>query len=45
MCAWDIRGTPSLGFLDRAGRLRLHRFGRIGDWDLRLMIDRLMAKS
>jgi len=45
MSAWALRGTPSLVLVDRAGRLRLHRFGRIADRELRQMIDRLMAES
>ena len=45
MQRWQLRGTPSLVLLDRTGRVRLHRFGRVEDLDLGLMLGRLLGES
>ncbi len=45
MQRWQLSGTPSLILLDRAGRVRLNRFGRVDDLELGLMLGRLLAES
>lgn len=43
MRGYGMRGTPTLILIDRDGRQRLHRFGRISDLELGLAIGRLLA--
>lgn len=45
MQRWDLQGTPSLILLDRAGRVRLNRFGRVDDLELGTMLGRLLAET
>lgn len=45
MAQWRLRGTPSTLLLDREGRLRLHRFGAIGELRLGASIGRLLTES
>jgi hypothetical protein len=45
MQRWELQGTPSLILLDRAGRVRLNRFGRVEDLELGLMLGRLLAEA
>lgn len=45
MQRWQFSGTPSLVLLDRAGRVRLHRFGCVDDLELGVMLGRLLAES
>ncbi|MFU8877341.1 MAG: TlpA family protein disulfide reductase, partial [Wenzhouxiangellaceae bacterium] len=45
MQRWQLRGTPSLVLLDRTGCLRLHRFGRVDDLELGLMLGRLLGEA
>lgn len=44
MRAYDMRGTPTLVVIDRAGRIRLHAFGRVGDLTLGALIGGLLAE-
>lgn len=44
MQAYALRGTPSLLLIDRAGRLRLHEFGRIADLALGSALGQLLAE-
>ena len=44
MRAYDMRGTPTLVVIDRAGRIRLHAFGRVGDLALGALIGGLLAE-
>jgi hypothetical protein len=44
MRRYEMRGTPSLMLIDRAGRLRLHEFGRVDDLHLGMEIGRLLAE-
>lgn len=43
--AWDLRGTPSLLVLDRAGRLRLHHFGTLDDLRLGALLGGLLRET
>ncbi|MFN2335066.1 MAG: TlpA family protein disulfide reductase [Wenzhouxiangellaceae bacterium] len=45
MQRWELNGTPSLILLDRSGRVRLNRFGRVDDLELGLMLGKLLAES
>lgn len=40
-----MRGTPTLVLIDRAGKLRLHEFGRMDDLRLGMMLGRLLAEG
>lgn len=44
MRAYDMRGTPTLVVIDRAGCIRLHAFGRVGDLALGALIGGLLAE-
>jgi hypothetical protein len=45
MRAYAMQGTPSLILIDRAGRLRLHEFGRMDDLRLGSLLGRLVTES
>ncbi|MDT8439967.1 MAG: TlpA family protein disulfide reductase [Wenzhouxiangellaceae bacterium] len=45
MQRWNLQGTPSMILLDRAGRVRLNRFGRVEDLELGLMLGQLLAET
>ena len=45
MRRYEMRGTPTLILIDRAGKLRLHEFGRIDDLRLGMMLGRLLAEG
>lgn len=45
MQRYQLRGTPSLMLIDRAGRLRANAFGRIEDLPLGASIGRLLAEA
>ncbi len=45
MQRWQLRGTPSLILLDRSGRVRLNRFGRVDDLELGVMLGRLLGET
>ncbi len=45
MRAYAMRGTPTLLLIDRAGRLRAHRFGQIEDLALGAQLAALLAES
>ena len=45
MKTYALRGTPSLLVIDRAGRLRLKHFGRIGDMEIAAEISALMYEQ
>lgn len=45
MRRYELRGTPSLMLIDRAGRLRVHEFGRIDDLRLGVWLGRLLAEQ
>jgi peroxiredoxin len=45
MRALGLRGTPSLVLIDRAGRIRLHHFGRLDDLRLGAMLGELLAEA
>jgi len=45
MRRYGMQGTPALVLIDRAGRLRLHQFGRIDDLSPGVMIGRLMPED
>ena len=42
--AYALRGTPSLVLLDKAGRVRLHHFGRLDDLQAGAAVGRLLAE-
>lgn len=44
MRAYGMRGTPTLVVIDRAGRIRLHAFGRAEDLALGALIGRLLVE-
>lgn len=44
MRAYGFQGTPSLVIIDRAGRVRLHAFGRVEDLALGALLGRLLAE-
>lgn len=41
---YQLRGTPSLLLIDRAGKLRYSHFGRAGDMQVGALIGRLLAE-
>lgn len=41
---YQLRGTPSLLLIDRAGRLRFSHFGRAGDMQVGALIGRMLAE-
>ena len=43
MRAYGMRGTPTLVVIDRAGRIRLHAFGRVEDLVVGALIGSLLA--
>jgi thiol-disulfide isomerase/thioredoxin len=45
MRRYGMRGTPTLILIDRAGKLRLHEFGRMEDLRLGMMLGQLLAES
>jgi hypothetical protein len=45
MRAYAMQGTPSLILIDRAGRMRLHEFGRMDDLRLGSLLGRLVTES
>lgn len=45
MHRYAMRGTPTLILIDRAGKLRLHEFGRMDDLRLGMMLGQLLAES
>jgi len=45
MRAYALQGTPSTLLVDRAGRLRLHRFGALDDLELGLALGALLAEA
>jgi peroxiredoxin len=45
MRAYGLRGTPSLVLIDRDSRIRLHRFGRMGDLELGAAVGELLAED
>lgn len=45
MRRYELRGTPSLMLIDRAGRLRVHEFGRVDDLQLGVWLGRLLAEQ
>jgi thiol-disulfide isomerase/thioredoxin len=45
MQRYGMRGTPTLILIDRAGKLRLHEFGRMDDLRLGMMLGRLLAEG
>ncbi|HDP88899.1 MAG TPA: redoxin domain-containing protein [Thioalkalivibrio sp.] len=45
MHRYGMRGTPSLMLIDRAGRLRLHEFGRVNDLRLGVEVGRLLMEG
>jgi len=44
MNRYGMRGTPTLILIDRAGKLRLHEFGRMDDLRLGVMLGQLLAE-
>ena len=44
MNRYGMRGTPTLILIDRAGKLRLHEFGRMDDLRLGMMLGQLLAE-
>ena len=44
MNRYGMRGTPTLILIDRAGKLRLHEFGRMDDLRLGMMLGRLLTE-
>lgn len=45
MRRYGMRGTPTLMLIDRAGRLRLHEFGRVDDLRLGIELGRLLTEN
>lgn len=45
MQAYQLRGTPSLVVIDRAGRVRLHHFGQAEDLRLGAALGQLLAEA
>jgi hypothetical protein len=45
MSAYAMQGTPTLLLIDRAGRLRMQRFGHIDDLRLGAAIASLVAET
>jgi peroxiredoxin len=44
MRRYGMQGTPTLMLIDRAGKLRLHEFGRIDDLRLGVILGQLLAE-
>lgn len=44
MHRYEMRGTPTLILIDRAGKLRLNQFGRMDDLRLGMMLGQLLAE-
>ena len=44
MHRYGMRGTPTLILIDRAGRVRMHEFGRMDDLRLGMMLGQLLAE-
>jgi hypothetical protein len=44
MRRFGMQGTPTLMLIDRAGKLRLHEFGRMDDLRLGMMLGQLLAE-
>lgn len=42
---YGMRGTPTLVVVDRAGRIRMHGFGRVEDLALGALLGQLLAES
>lgn len=45
MQRYQLRGTPSLMLIDRAGRLRVHEFGLVDDLQLGVWLGSLLAEE
>ena len=45
MTAYQLRGTPSLLVIDRAGRLRINHFGQVSDMRIAAVISRLIYED
>lgn len=45
MREYGMRGTPTLVVIDRAGRIRMHAFGRVEDLAVGALIGRLLVGS
>jgi hypothetical protein len=45
MRAWGLRGTPTLGLLDRGGVVRLHQFGAVPDLRLGAVIASALQRT
>jgi hypothetical protein len=45
MASYQLRGTPSLVLIDRAGRIRLNAFGHVDDLAVGATIGRLIAEA
>ena len=45
MRRYGMQGTPTLIFIDRAGKLRLHEFERMDDLRLGMMLGQLLTES
>lgn len=45
MQAYELQGTPSLIVIDRAGRVRLHHFGRVEDLHIGALLGQLLAEA
>lgn len=45
MARYQLRGTPSLVLIDRAGRIRLNAFGHVDDLALGRELGRLIDES
>lgn len=45
MRRYGMQGTPTLMLIDRAGRLRVHDFGRVEDLRLGVLLGRLLAED
>lgn len=45
MRRYRMQGTPTLMLMDRAGRLRMHDFGRVEDLRLGVLLGRLLAED
>jgi hypothetical protein len=45
MAAYGMQGTPTILLIDRAGRLRLHRFGHVDDMALGAAIATLVGEA
>jgi len=45
MAMLQLKGTPSMVLLDRAGRIRLSHFGQVGDLELGAVLGQLLAET